>query len=78
MNTAVYRRKKNVKELSTPSFFLIPRREKYSCVTSCNTCDIVQSYMVFGSAFACTGNKYYVRGNFTCNSTNVILSGRVH
>ena len=37
--------------------------------------------MVFSSTFACTatGKKYYVRGNFTCNFTNVIyLVGRTN
>ena len=70
----VYRGNKDLKDLLTPSLFPIPRREKYSCVTSCNTCDICKSFMVFSSTFACTvtGKKYYIRGNFTCNSTNVI------
>ena len=36
----VYRRNKNLKELLTPSLFPIPKREKYSCVISRNTCDI--------------------------------------
>ena len=33
----VYGRNKNLKELLTPSLFPIPRRGKYSCVTSCNS-----------------------------------------
>ena len=36
----VCKRNKNLKELLTPSLFPIPRREKYSCVRSCNTCHI--------------------------------------
>ena len=47
----VYRRNKNLKELLTPSLFPIPRREKYSCVSSCNTCNICKNYMVFSSTF---------------------------
>ena len=43
----VYRRNKNLKDLLAPSFFPIPRREKCSCVTSCNTGDICKNYMVF-------------------------------
>ena len=70
----VYRRNKNLKELLTPSLFPIPRREKYSCVSSCTMCGICKNYMVFSSAFFCTvtGKKYYIRGNFSCNSTDVI------
>ena len=69
----VNRRSKNLKELLTLSFFPTRRREKYSCVTSCNTCDICKNYMVFSSTFfwTVTGEKYYIRGNFSCNSTNV-------
>ena len=69
----VNRRNKNLKELLTLSFFPTRRREKYSCVTSCNTCDICKNYMVFSSTFfwTVTGEKYYIRGNFSCNSTNV-------
>ena len=69
----VYRRNKNLKELLTLSLFPTRRREKYSCVTSCNTCDIRKNYMVFSSTFfwTVTGEKYYIRGNFSCNSTNV-------
>ena len=49
-------------------------RERETEITSCNTCDICQNYMVFSSTFVCTvtGKKYYIRGNFTCNSTTVI------
>ena len=58
----------------TPSLFPIPRREKFSCFTGCNTCDICKNYMFFSSTVVCTviGKKYYIRGNFTCNSINVI------
>ena len=58
----------------TSSLFPTPRREKYSCVTTCNMCNICKNYMVFSSTFVSTvtGKKYYIRGNFTCNSTNVI------
>ena len=70
----VYSRNKNLKELLAPSLFPTPRREKYSSVTSSNTCDICKTYMIFSSTFLCTitGNKCYIRGNFTCYSTNVI------
>ena len=70
----VYRRNKNLKELLTPSIFPTPCREKYSCVTGCNMCDICKNYMIFSSTFVCTvtGKKYYISGNFTCNSTNVM------
>ena len=73
INVVFYRRNKNLKELLTPSLFPIPRREKYGCVTSYNTRDISENYMVFRSTFVFTvaGKKYYIRGNFTSNSTNV-------
>ena len=68
-----YRRNKNLKEPLTPSLFPIPRGEKW-CVCSCNVCDICKNYMVFSSTFFCTvtGKKFYIRGNFSCNSTDVI------
>ena len=50
----VNRRNKNLKELLTPSLFLTLRREKYSCVTTCNACDIYKNYMVVTSTFVCT------------------------
>ena len=70
----VYRKNKNLNELLTPSLFPIPRREKYSCATSCNTYDICKNYMVFSSTSVCTitGKKYHIRGSFTCYSANVI------
>ena len=66
----VYKRNKNLKELLTPSLFPTPSRDKYSC----NTRGICKNCIVFSSTFACTvtGEKYYIRGNFTCNSTNTI------
>ena len=69
MNNVVYRRKDNLKELLIPSLFLISRREKYSCVTGCNTCDLCRNCMVLSSIFVFTGNQSYIRGNFICNST---------
>ena len=37
-------------------------------------CSICKNYMVFSSTFFCTvtGKKFYIRGNFSCNSTDVI------
>ena len=69
----VYRRNKNLKALLTFFLFPISRRKNYSCVTSCNTCDICENYIVFSSTFVCTvtGKKYYVRSNVIRNSTNV-------
>ena len=37
----VYRRNRSLKDFLTPSLFPIPRKEKYSCVISCNTCDLM-------------------------------------
>ena len=62
----VCRKNTNLKELLTPSLFPTLRREKYSCVASCNTCDICKNYMVFSSTFVFTGKKYQNRGNFKC------------
>ena len=73
--SVVCRKNTNLKKLLTPlSLFATPRREKWSCVTNCKTGDICKNYMVFSSRFGCTltGKKYYIRGNFTCNSTNAI------
>ena len=71
---AVYRRNKNLKKLLTPFLFPTPRKGKYSCVTSSNTCNICKNYIVFSSTFVytVTGKEHYIRGDFTCDSTNVI------
>ena len=69
MNNVVYRRNDNLKELLIPSLFLIPKREKYNCVTGCNTCDLCRNCMVLSSTFVFNGNQSYIRGNFTFNST---------
>ena len=70
----VYGRNKYLKELLKASLFPIPRRRKCSCVTSCNWWGICKWYMVFSSTFVgtVTSKKYYIRGNFASNSTNVI------
>ena len=68
------RRNKNLKDLLSLSLFTTPRRKKYGCVTSCNTCGNCKNYIVFSSTFVCnvTGKKYFIGDNLTCNSTNGI------
>ena len=53
-------RNKNLTELLAPSLFPVPKREKYSLL------------LVVTFVCTATGKKYYIRGNFTCNCTNVI------
>ena len=70
----LYRRKKNLKEILSPSLFSAKARNSESCITSCKTCDICKNYLITDNKFKCkvTGRFYNVRGNLSCNSSNVI------
>ena len=45
-----------------------------SCITSCKKCDICKNDLLTDNKFKCkvTGRFYNVRGNLSCNSSNVI------
>ena len=66
----LYRREKNLKKILSPSLF--PAKPKYSesCITSCKKCDICK--LLTDNKCKLTGRFYNVRGNLSCNSSNVI------
>ena len=70
----LYRREKNLKEILPPSLFSAKPKNSESCITSCKKCDICKNYLLTDNKFKCkdTGRFYNVRGNLSCNSSNVI------
>ena len=70
----IYRRNKNLKDLLSPSLFPNKKSTKSNSISSCNSCDICNNYMVFENMFTCivTGKKYFVKGELQCNSCNTI------
>ena len=70
----LYRREKNLKEILSPSLFLAKPKNSESCITSCKKCDICKNYLLTDNNFKCkvTGRFSNVRGNLSCNSSNVI------
>ena len=68
----LYRTEKNLKEILSPSLFLARPTNSESCITSCKKCGICKHYMLTDNKFKVTGRFYNVRGNLSCNSSNVI------
>ena len=70
----LYRREKNLKEILSPSLFPVKPENSESCITSCKKCDICKNDLLTDNKFKCkvTGRFYKVRGNLSCNSSNVI------
>ena len=69
----LYRRKKNPKEILSPSLFPSKPKHIEISVTSCNKCDICRNFLVSDTKFKCkvTGRVYNIRGKLTCNTPNV-------
>ena len=65
----LYRREKNLKEILSASLFPAKPKKK-----SCKKSDICKNYLLTDNKFKCkvTGRFYNVRGNLSCNSSNVI------
>ena len=59
-----------------PALSNIPAKPKNSesCIASCKKYDISKNYLITDNKFKCkvTGRFYNVRGNLSCNSSNVI------
>ena len=70
----IYRRSKNLKELLSPLLYRNRKSTKRNCIISCNICDICKNHIVFENMFTCTitGKKYFIKGEFHCNSCSVI------
>ena len=70
----IYKSKKNLKELLSPSVFPNRKSTKSNSIISCNSYDICNNYMVFEIMFTCavTGKKYFVKDELHSNSCNFI------
>ena len=70
----LYRREKNLKETLSPSLFRAKPKNSESCITSCKKYDICKNYLLTDNKFKCkaTGRFYNVRGNLSCNRSNII------
>ena len=66
----IYKSKKNLKELLSPSVFSNRKSTKSNSIISCNS----NNYMVFEIMFTCavTGKKYFVKDGLQSNSCNFI------
>ena len=66
----IYKSKKNLKELLSPSVFSNRKSTKSNSIISCNS----NNYMVFEIMFTCavTGKKYFVKDGLHSNSCNFI------
>ena len=71
----LHRRVKNLKEILSPSLFPAKSKNSESCITSCKKCDICKNYLITDNKFKYkfTGRFCNVRGNLSCNSSNVIF-----
>ena len=71
---SLYRREKNLKEIFSPSLFLAKPMNSENVIVSCKKHDTCENYLLTNNKFKCkvAGRFYNVRGNFSCNSSNVI------
>ena len=72
----MYRRGSNLEEVLLPYLFPAKTKNNESCITLCKKCDICKDYLITDNKFECkvTGRFYNVKGNLSCNSSNVIYS----
>ena len=70
----VYRRQKNLKEMLAPSSYSKSVNSQVNIITPCNSCDICKHYLVAEKKFTSkvTGKTYFIKGDLSCNSKNVI------
>ena len=70
----LYRREKKLRKILSPSLFPAKPKKSESCITSYRKCDIWKNYLITDNKFKCkvTGRFYNVRGNLSCNSSNVM------
>ena len=66
--------KKNLKEMLAPSSYLRSVNSQVNIITPCNSCDICKHYLVAERKFTSkvTGKTYFIKGDLSCNSKNVI------
>ena len=67
----VFKRNKNLKEISTSLYTKTKNEKKILCHKKR---DICENYLISDNIFTCKGTnkKYYINKNFDCNSMNVI------
>ena len=72
--TTVYKRQKNLKEMLAPSSYPKSVNSQVNIITPCNSCDICKHYLVAERKFTSkvTGKTYFIKGDLSCNSKNVI------
>ena len=72
--TTVYRRQKNLKEMLAPSSYPKSVNWQVNIITPCNSCDICKHHLVAEKKFTSkvTGKTYFIKGDLSCNSKNVI------
>ena len=70
----LYRCKKNLKEILSPSLFPSKAKQIENSITSCNKYDICKNFLVSDTTFKCkvTGRVYNIRDKLTCNSPDVV------
>ena len=74
MFSVTYKRNKNLKKMVAPSLYLKPNIKSNRTIVGCNKCNFCQNFLVTDSRFRCTvtGKTYFIKGNLSCNSCNVI------
>ena len=72
--TTVYRKQKNLKEMLAPSSYPKSVNWQVNIITPCNSCDICKHHLVAEKKFTSkvTGKTYFIKGDLSCNSKNVI------
>ena len=65
---------KNLKEMLAPSSYLKSVKSQVNIIAPCNSCDICRHYLVAERKFTSkvTGKTYFIKGDLSCNSKNVI------
>ena len=59
-----------------PSLYHKPSIKSIHTIVRSNTCDIFKNFVIAHSKFRCTvtGKTYFIKGNLSCDSCNVIYS----
>ena len=72
--TAVYRRRKNLKEMLAPTSYPKSINSQVNIITPCNSFDIFKHYLVAERKFTfkLLGKTYFIKEDLSCNSKNVI------
>ena len=71
--SVIYKCKKNLKDILAPSLYPKPSIKSNRTIVSWNKCDICKDVFITDSKFKCTvtGNTYFIKGNWSCDSYNV-------